>query len=283
MTSRLERMLEPGERVVYRDARSFVPLGWHYYLAVMALFSLALLVFDGHLRTLTIVGTMVVAMWIWNEVAVYAVETVLTDRRILRKTGWRQVEITGFPLAVVKTVSYRPTCYPGMVRLRKSNGGTEEFYGLRRPQAFAAVLADAAGVARPPLIGRLIEMMPYLCVFGGLPCAALLGWGLYELAQVTLPTWLLEDEASQFLALLCAVPVLAVGCFFGVHLVGLLGFAVLRPFVTFEEARNAICMESEGKLARRIDRMTDPLFIWWTGLLYGRQVRCEDCMEERHG
>lgn len=281
--STLAALLAPGERVLYRDPKGWLPSSWTAQIVVVA--SLVGLVVAFNLGSTYLAIMLAFLGYSWGQAAFaeYTSEAVITDRRLLQKTGWRKVEITELPLAEIKRVDFRPSYFPGLVRIGKRNGGRLELHRLRRPQDFAAVLVASAKVARPALIGRLVNMVPYLCLFGGMPFTALLAWGLYLLAQAFLPESFLHGGLFSLLVLAVMFPVIFVGIMGGCTLAVLAGFAILRPWVSLEEARNCLCMKSEIKFGRWIERWTEPLYLKWAILLYGQPICCDDCAERGHG
>lgn len=284
MAVRLDQMLEPGERVVHRDPRSLLPVAWHVHLAILLAAAGAFLAFDlGSNEAVYFVIPLVV--WTFSAYASYRTEAVVTDRRVLRRAGGRNSEITEIPLAEVTGVRYRTDDYPGNVEVTtRYDVNRVEFNFLRQPQGFAAALAKAADLGRPILIGPLIHIAPYIYLFGGLPFAALLIWGLYNLSCGFPPIAFFGPTAAPWiLVAILGLPTFLVGVVVGGNLVGLAGYALLRPWVTLQEAQNSIILSGETGRGNWLSRQIDQIYVAWIGVLYGGPVSLESKGGGSHG
>ncbi len=287
MAAKLNDMLEPGERILYRDPRRWVPGSWHADLATLAMVICCSIAFDLGpfgpifflvLYSLSWLGQVIDALTCWAAV---------TDRRILQKSGWRAARIDDIPLADVVQVTFLPSSHPGTLGIQTRDGGETDLEHLNDPQSFATAAAGAVGLKRPTLIGGLMNTMPYIGLFGGMLFGCLILFGYFHLTWFVLAEGVVpEGTILYWLLIVLIVPfallLLYLGIRIGFHLASLVGLGILRPFGTLEHAHNALHMGLWFDAGRPPSDRIVRLYHRWIGLLYGRTVNSEASAGAHH-
>lgn len=275
--SKLDRMLEPGEQVLCRDPSFWVPHRWVLFIALAIPWYAVSEAF--HLSGGVLLVFYMALFWISYGFGSLGTETLLTERRVLHKGRGENSARVNLPLELVTKIEVRPCEYLTTVKLTKTDGQCVELFNLHRPQPFALALAEAAGVARPALIGPLIHILPHRYLFFGAPAGIFFAVKAYNLLDFRLSDGFWEQPA---LWSALAVAMLAAGLLGGLLVSlfsGLASYAVLRPLVTFDEARTAVCLMSEAQYqavyGRRIGRFLEQVYFKWVGLLYAQPIRRE--------
>lgn len=287
MAETLDYLLEPGERVLYRDPRRLAPAAWLLTLLGLGYAAAVLYVVGVGPWVFAAAGLLLSARAVWRLAGDFLPEAVVTDRRVLERTGWRRPQITAIALEEIRDLRSIPSGVPGYLKITGRFGEVERLYHLRRPQPFCRALARAAALPCPPLVGRLENTADYCVSLGGLSLTGALFWGLYRLFDAIAPTLAPASMAPQHIVFLMlavfAIPTLYLGLALGTHLAGLLSIPLLRPFVTLEEQQNWLCQEVENEATNKRGRRLRPLYLKWAGLLWGQPLHCETRVELRHG
>lgn len=283
MAKQIDSMLEPGEEVRYRDPRRLAPAVWLTALLGLAYGAAAGFVFEVSTWIFVSAGLFLLARTAWSVIGKLLPETLVTDRRMIEKTGWFSPQVSAIPLEEIEDFRFIPAGLPGYLIVTGPFGRVHRAFGLRRPQPFCRALARAAGLPCPPLFGRLENTAEYCVVLGGMPLTGLLFWGLYSLLLALAPAGVTAQDFAFVILALLALPVLYVGLKYGTHLAGLLSVPLLKPFVTLEEQRNWLCGEVENEDSNKKGRKIRPLYLKLAGLMWGRTLTCETCKGKVHG
>lgn len=283
MAGTLERMLEPGEAVVWRDQRTRA--GLYALLGGFALPVLAGLVALAALGTgndLFLVGSVMLCLWIVMGVATAMLvvdnptETLVTNRRALlrRRSKFDDgFDDTALRLDQVTAVTLRRQGLDLLVQITCRNGAAHRIGDLRDRDGFLAALGRAGELPRPASIGRLERLNLYGAIFGYGTGVVL----LYPLAitrrDSVLPGALWLDSPVTYLILfaLMAAAVLVFGFWLGRHLAALLTVLLMPHFATAEEAQNWFDIEAGSRLARR-SVWKHPLYFRLASWRYGRTI-----------
>jgi hypothetical protein len=286
MAVRIEDMLRPGERVVWREPRSWLPRHWRWRLidlgVVVALFA-GLWLWGLQWEDLDLSISVVAAVLVgrcFHDLVWRGIKPAVTDQRafVIDPTGER-LGSTSVELAEARAVEVGDQ----RVWVTKADGRA----AILGPTAYAAefgrALAAEAGLPPPreqpskEKIATLTVCTLALTAFFG--CFALaIGWAA--------KAGLLSDFPLCLLAILPAVPL----SFFAVFLGELAGVIALRPF--FGKAEAERWLDGYGKMLFHPPHQNDPLVFaerrmkLLTGvssLLYGRSFAAPRIAELRHG
>ena len=152
MSYRLEQMLEPGERVIFRDR-----MGWRGILTRLLRFSPLLLgvcalgvaLKDGDPEGLIYIFTPVIMVALLNRGS----EVIVTESRILSREAWvGPRKVTAIDLADVGEV----VTISEAVALRDRGGALVQLASVPKPEGLAAAIVSQTGVRAPkPPTGRV--------------------------------------------------------------------------------------------------------------------------------
>ncbi|MDH3475756.1 MAG: hypothetical protein OEM59_18925 [Rhodospirillales bacterium] len=237
MAIRLEDMLRPGERVLWRSRWNWVPAFWP--VALVAIGTLAYLLawsdFENRVPAALLLGALL-AGWLFNAFVRSRTRALITERRVIYRSGYGPDEATELPLAEVARVKGPEP------RARRRDGTAVEFRDLRQGWRFARVLARAAGVPYGPRGARRE---------GGDALAGIVAWAAVASVLVLLITLWAEDIADG------ALPGFWTALVFGLGIPIFLGppetrgaaampfralaLPLLRPFAPAAWARDWLC------------------------------------------
>ena len=286
MGRRLDRMLEPGERVVCRQApgRNRRWLYAHVFAGLVLAGVLALWYF--RLDPIILSGMAAVVLGFpalglcltlfledrWDEI-------LLTDRRVLRRIiRDGQETVTEIPLVGVAAVELADATFGLAIEVKRRNGRETEIRDLRQTQAFAAALAEQTGLTRPPSVGRLEHLAFYCWFVGGM---TVVGYFLLLFQHYALGSGDLALYIRLPLSFLGAIAVLFFGLWLGAHLGTLVAVALMPFFASAEQAGNWLRIRPH----RRSDKWTlwkHPAYLRLASLVYGRPMHLNADGAERH-
>ncbi len=279
MSDQLADLLAPGERVLYHAKRSWRPNEWLtetliYATSLGTVAAAGLLSLDppGLLSVATVLAGPL-AHWLWVIWRDWSREALVTERRLLHRSGWFTTTVTEVDVATVTEIRTIREKF----RLIRSDGKRLEFGHPQEAWGLAGALACAAGIALPRLPSRKELAVDWLYLTTGLTA-----W-----LAATLPVlnWV---YGSLSVPLLSAVGLAILGGLFVVAQVmllpsltiaGLITAALIRPFFSQPEIEAWIDhshafwpdpatqdeIEWHGRLCRR-----------FAALLYGRRPRGSD-------
>lgn len=283
----IEGLLEPGERVVYRDPQRrpprWVPQEWPDALLFMGLICAYRMgpafrpgaesdLLDLAVSFLLLVLPLWVVIWVIHLIMRRETAAVLTNRRVLYTSQWEDAETVDLPLAETGPASIRSPGIGYQLHIERPGGAPVRLSRLRKPQDFAAALARAAGQPAPRLIGRLQHLAGYGMLFGGLPCLVMvfyLGPGPWSYVG---PASSLAEFATRVAGGTAAI---GLAFWLGTHLAAVLGLMFLRSRVSAEQARNWFRLAPEDPWSRRKERWLlwkGPPYRWLARLLWGESM-----------
>lgn len=197
-------------------------------------------------------------------------KTILTDRRVLHwdlRTRTRdENRLVTIPLADVTGVGLSDSVETMTVRVDRPSPNPPRELASPRPQALAVALADAAGLRRPSLVGRL-EHLPIVCLLlGGGPLGIALGlWTpisfFNDPSDVSATVQILNGFGSAAFAIFIGIPL-------GIHLVAILAFMLMPRYAGAEEAGNWLGLRPRQMVFRRLGWKSRP-YIWLAQRVYG--------------
>lgn len=283
MTDRLHQMLAPDERVIYRSR--YGVLGALRFLTVFAAIG-AILWFGVTWTTgldLWDSGEfifLVLFMLIYYSVLAGTTTAVITDRRILYKSGVFRPQIVEMDLRNIDRVD-EDVRIPGISN-GKIVGRTGEDISVEyvwNGGRFFRVLREQAELDQPLMASGKVRVWVYLIgVIGSLSGLSFGLWAVYEIFS-QFEAYAPRNPISIPLFLL-VLPSLIVGMLGGMWVSIAVLLCLARPFLSVDEARETICnglsVLGQETLMGRLGR----LFVWplerVVGWLYGQRIRCEE-------
>lgn len=301
MAGKLDDMIAPDERVVYRVHRPWREL-LRDLLVFTAIFGLMWLawywlsetgkggdtyrrdVLSGVLLFLLIAGSMgYIASFLGNRTA------VVTNHHFLYKTGVLKPKVSKIPLADIEGVaSIWITLHFGFGKIRLRTGKLIQFYFGRWSQRLCAAIKAELGLPQSPdpsrkvfrwagfvwAVPALSLFILYLAVISSPLISGLIISGLISIFE-----WLNPQQLSILFYLG------AVGVFYLLIRVALLvgdalALCLARVFLSAHEAKQLICLGHDPlsgdkwweRLSRRRIRQRERFL----SLLYGQPIRCEE-------
>ncbi len=235
MTIQLDRMLDHRETIVYRVPRRWEPNGWGkeysaFAIALATAATMGLVRFD--IASLASLGAGLAGFMIYMVCCYihdWSREAVVTDRRLLYRSGWREPTVVEVRVEDVVKVD----AAQDRVRFTRRDGTKLD---LRHPQdgwGMGVALASAAGLPPPRLQPRREVVADYVW----LVCSMTTG-----IVAALIPLKALYPHAVD-LAASIGWPITAAGLLFlgslsfliGAILGGKMVPFLLRPFFRFEE------------------------------------------------
>lgn len=291
MADALDQMLEPGEQVVWRDPKRWLPpIRWAWLVHSAVMFPTMWAAMSGWtgigswtvlFGVFLLLGVFVSVTWWWCGYVVQPpTETVLTERRILHWNGWWIAPPDGVPLSGICAMD---TDVSGHVLLTKRDGSKFEIRALRQPMDLAAHLQEAGKLPKRSPIGRLAqigESFEPLCRSACFLLAVVFFGEALGLRGIS------EELASQILQSVKILALFFVAEWLGRHLGYLLGLAVLRPWVAAEEVANWFRAEApvkSGGVLNALFAQPSGLTLWLAGRLYGQSFTLENGGGEANG
>jgi len=298
MASKLDHMLEPGERVVYRARQSvleffvrFLGLGaalgaFAYGLHFLGVWAAPELFRTPPHRLVSLLAVLLACLLLARGKA------LVTDRRLLVGRGLYRRHITQLPLSEVTEVTGLAEGSPRLVAVESAGGRALVLDELPKARQLGMAVAEAAGLPLPADPASVGERAARVLKAGGF-------WGALPEAAVAmmLPALAVDPGEPATLGavvillvpyLIFAVPVgLALGWVFG----SLLVLVCLRPLVTAKEIEQALhtLQQMVNATSRHhdypyddLDRWMRPLRIRLAGIVYGRPMRPSADGAKRH-
>lgn len=295
MAKKLDDLLQPRERVLWRDPEPQLRDAWPRILgtAGMGTALMGSLMGRDSLEGWLMSFGIFFAVLMVGEFVLYRVgpwldgrgETVLTAGRLLHgdaRTGGKLVEV---PLAEIAEVAVGQM---NLLTLVTRDGAATVPTGLRQPQALAAALAAAAGLPPPPLAGRLAGLWEDGKSLGTAACLVP--------GVVLRPDWILnvyDDLQFGDLAVLMvwALSLLFTASLVGRHVAAVVGLVVLRRRASAAEAHTWLDLATEGQKtesawSRPITHLMlwrSPFYAWLVRLLWGAPPNGSNAGAARHG
>lgn len=287
MTADLDSILEPGETVVYRTSgRSFAGITKTVAVFVTAYAITATLttvtipmIAAAHpdfqptrllnmplvfVPTVSTVAALIIVGLVALLIAVRGQRrdpdhAVITDRRFLFADSDWDSKLESLALAGIERISWARRGQSIRLEIAGANG-TILLTTMHEAEALAGALADAAGTAAPPPLGRMVwaDLTDFGEVLVGL--TVLIAFWRAAIAAGLGPPGVLFDLDRLWVVFAGIAAALAAGFAFG----PLVGVALTRPFVTAEQMQAGLCA---GRRPWRIR-----IALAWAGLLYGRRL-----------
>lgn len=271
MADSLEQMLQDGERVLFRAPMAAAPKR----ARTMALVGIILAAGLG--KFLLLVGAdsgliaVLAAIWIAKvlRIAVWecTTEALVTDRRVLHRSGWSGSWICELPLQEIEEVNVRGN----KLQATLASGGTRRLDHPHHARELALALAAATGLRPPRLPWPKEAVADQSILFSSLITGALTAAffvhgvaGSHDGSPASL----------MILSLLVAVS-FAAGALTG----GLIGLHLLRHHFTPEEIQHWIRMSelfSPAFEPERSHRWLKQLFAAVASVIYDRPIQWED-------
>ena len=285
MAGKLDDMVAPDEQVIYRARYGFRDALTNLLLvaAWIVFFWQALL----WLVDFDLGGGLVLFFIILMDGPVTwslcTTTAVVTNRRLLYKTGVKRSKIYDIPLSGIERVDCEITMlalYQGTIRVRGRENIT--LHSVPNGEHVCTAIREHLGLPQPPESSTQVTIWTWVVVFFGVVA----GFGLM-IEAVNLYLHAAEWAVPQipFVILLIGMVVLLPPLGVGAILIGFLGSSVLaltimRVFVSADEAKRLICAGHDSVSGgKRLDRFTRLLY-WiaerYVSLLYGQPIRCED-------
>ena len=264
----LEYMRKPSEAILWKSGA----IGWRLMLILPA----GAVFLDGLVNGFD--WPILVVTWIKFTLALFAIafatrsRSEVTEGRILhlgRGRDFRGDALAGvhvIPLAEISHVALRDNGLAASVEVHLKDCGRSEVLRSNRPSEFADAIADAAGCARAPGIGRLWRVAGYCLLLGAAivwPFRIMVVEGAIDLA-VAVPGGLEVCIAAAVLSLLLAVLVIA-------KVLAVVAFLLLPLFATAEEVENWLRLTPNSRLLRWFGWKGRP-YRWLAGLAFGRTM-----------
>lgn len=238
--ARLEDLLEPGEKVVYRAPRRWKPNDWLLDGSILGI-GIGLVAATGLIgldpASLATLGAAMAAPVLYTMgcyVRDWSREAVVTDLRLLHRTGWWSPRVTEVPLAEVRAIQ----AFRDRMRITRTDGLRLDLDHPHHCWELGSALAQVASLA-PPRVATwrdwsadLVWLLSGYTL--GLVAAVIPLKMLYpELAAVAESIgWL--GAGTVFLAAGWLAHTLGMLCGFQLSLV------LLRPFLSYTEMRDWI-------------------------------------------
>lgn len=289
MADTLDQLLEPGERVVREWRGGWLPDLWPN-LVVIFLPLLALpvvwVLWQAPWQFLPIYAASLIPILayevIFGAVKARAAHSLLTDRRLLYRVGWRRPEITVLALAEVKEISWFAGPAHGTLKIVDSMGEAL-LIPLRRNNAdLPAALAEAAKLPVPSLIGPARMAAASLIVSGGY----LAGLGLSIAAAAVWLPWaeirlmLAEFRTFDILWASLAITIIVILSFV---LGGLLSLIFIRFVLNAAAARLWLGSKPHPDWLRPLPAFTLPAAFALARLLWGPAMNQSNAGAAGHG
>jgi hypothetical protein len=294
MATDLDRMLEPGERVVYRTRRYFRFVRPDRFsaadvLAIMGYAALLLGIWlfaskktvENFISLLLLAVAVFSLQWLLSRFMLGQVW--LTDRRVIGKSGGREPTMTAIPLDQVEMLLRLPG---GRHEIRGKDGRTIDADSWELPDHIFGVVARATGLAPPDLPGLKDKLAVAVIVLAAFAPAVLLPFLSSDVSAESSMPWVESLGALEALGILLLFAILFVltGTVFVVISFAFgftIGVASARCFMTAEEIRRWLCRDIE--VGRWWIRTLIALMLRFASLLYGQPIRCKSCAEAHHG
>jgi hypothetical protein len=220
---------------------------------------------------LVVTGAMVCSFWI----AIFMARNVLlvTDRRVIHRSGWWKETITAIPLDEIRALTRQPG-----IGLEIQGKDGQEIIPLycKRPDKLAQAVARAVGLASPDLPGgkeRLVQaLIDYVHALAmSVSFCLLVGTAAVLLLRIKSIGWNSFDVLAFVLCLVGLVGSLMV--YFAICLLGwMVVIASARSFLKPDEMRAFLCRDAEVSWA---NQKAVSFFLRFASLLYGQPLRCE--------
>ncbi len=298
MAGKLDDMIAPDERVVYRARRNLWEILWSFlgYAVCAAIITLIWLIFrwftgldvgdDNY--PLYVGGGFILffLMVFWGidtGARISGMTAVVTDRRFLYTTGIFKPKVMEIPLADIERVTYAEVIPPiSTVKIQLPTGKFVWPYFGRGSDGLCAAIKAQMGLPQPPKPPRKVVIWSYFVrFFRGLSGFAV----MYMIMTGPLMSFIKPLE-TLLVAILFSFGVISLA-FVGYGIArlvsGALALCLARNFFTADEAKQLVCLLSnarhflpvdhwQSRLIRRRDRLAERYVSW----LYGQPIRCED-------
>ncbi len=296
MAGKLDDMIAPDERVVYRVHRPWQEL-LRYLFVYTAIFGLMWLAWYWSLETgkggdtygRDVLGGvllfLLMLVWMANIASFLSNRTaVVTNRRFLYKTGVLRPKISEIPLADIEGVaSIWIKFHFGFGKIRLRTGKLIQFYFGRWSRCLCAAIKVELGLPQPPDPSR--KVFRWADFVWAVPALSLF---ILYLASVYTPLFsilksILEWLDPQQLSILFYLLVGGVFyLFFKMAILAgdALALCLVRAFLSAHEAKQLICLGHDplagNKWWERLSRRRIRHRERFLSLLYGQPIRCAD-------
>ncbi len=281
MADKLDKMIAPDERVVYRarygirDALTNLLLitAWFVVLWVVLFWPVSFEPWEYYFILASISGWGAFESW-----SAFTKTSVVTDRRFLYMAGFINSKIHDIPLAEIAGVG----CYPavlwfhqGTIRLRA--GGTTTHRFVPDAENVCRAIRAEAGLTQPPSLTPKVIVWAWLVNVFTMAFGCRFAIEAMESAIDWAATYMPFHEELGFILLLPFVLVLAL---IGLYVFTALALTIARAFLSADEAKQLICLGyaylSDIKWLDRLTRAHVRLEERFLSRLYGQTIRCEE-------
>jgi hypothetical protein len=300
MANKLDEMIAPDEQVVYRSGGVLREFAWFpITFIVIVILTLTFQDWFGEVDTeddnfrLYVMGGFVL-LWVvslgFSYAAIRATKAVVTDRRVLYKTGILKPKLLEMVLADIEKVSFVGwrSFNHGKIELR--TGKDVSFHLAQGTAGLYRAIEARLGRSQPPEPARKVMLWAHFLglMSWWLPLFFVFVIGINPIVGTVADTignilnWLELEEVF----ILVLVEVQALAAVFGVVFLivmlagGGLALCLARLFLSADEARQLVCLDydilSEDywqiRLVRRFKRLSARFLSW----LYRQPIRCDD-------
>lgn len=268
----LDLLRKPREKVVWRDrpVRS-----WKLTLIPILFFFVAIgiwyLIFETGLQGFDWYFVLLFTLMLYFDGGTSAAETLITEDRILRSGrrrgfwGNRADPPYSVSLNDVAEVSLADDGRNLQVEIRIAGSERVDVLNANQPQNLAARIAEGAGIARPPPVGRLEYFFRVCVAVASVPFLSSIIWTV-ELVP--------DAGSSSMRYFLTLVPFVAAYIFaflLGMLLVGFVAVLFMPRSASAAEAANWFRLKPKKRLFRWIGWKSRP-YLWLAKLVYGSDL-----------
>lgn len=285
MAGKLDDMIAPDERVVYRTRRRmrnilanlFLIPTWVILVTQPLLWREVGTIWD-YIVVMLVAILCLVAVVTWN---ICTKTLVVTNRRFLCKTGTIKRKIQDIALSEVERVHCNRIPYlvrHGIIRILARE--ITSLYYVPDAEGACRAIRTELGLQQPPVLSRKLVVwwwFAFLFIMAlGFSFGVEAGWGF-----VGMSGWSRTYMPLPVVLFICLItPFVFVGVVAGYIVGHVLVLTMLRFVLSADEVKQFICLGYDplagdnwrSRLGRRFLRLTERYVSW----LYGQPIRCED-------
>ncbi|MCH8197906.1 MAG: PH domain-containing protein [Proteobacteria bacterium] len=281
MAGKLDDMIAPDERVVYRARYGFrdaltnllLIAAWFVVLWVALFWPVSFEPWEYYFILASISGWGAFESW-----SAFTKTSVVTDRRFLYMAGFINSKIHDIPLAEIAGVG----CYPAVLMFRRGTirvraGGTTTHRFVPDAESVCRAIRTEAGLRQPSALTRKVIVWAWLVNVFTIAFGCRFAIEAMESAIDWAETYMPFHEELGFILIL---PFTLVPALIGLYVFTALVLSIARVFLSADEAKQLICLDyaysSDIKWLDRLTRGHVRLEERFLSLLYGQTIRCAD-------